>query len=189
MLFLFRVATFLADAGYKRDDKDRPNRKQADWATALARFVCRRPLGLVAIISAYAAYLSLAAFVDVDCLEARSLHLVTALEQYARQDELSSFSLDNWESAQEASLNLGLCNARRRLGTEPHRSLAAVGVTESLKIIYAARQRPGNVITAKSLLDSRTTEQRIVSNEYFDDHCYIAGGSGGKDRQLSLIHI
>ena len=110
---------------------------------------------------------------------------MTALEQYARQDELSSFSLDNWESAQEASLDLGLCNARRRLGTEPHRSLAAIGVTESLKIIYAARPRPGNVITAKSLLDARTTEQRVVSNEYFDDHCYIAGGPDGKDRRCS----
>ena len=61
VLFLFGVAAFLSWDWYKRDDKDRPNRKQADWATALARFVCRRPLGLVAIISTYAAYLSLAA--------------------------------------------------------------------------------------------------------------------------------
>ena len=58
-------------------------------------------------------------------------------------------------------------------------------MTESLKIIYAARPRPGNVITAKSLLDARTTELRVTSNEYFDDHCYIAGGPDGKDRRCS----
>ena len=50
VLFLFGVAAFLAWDRYKRDDLDRPNRKQADWATALARFVCRRPLGIVSIL-------------------------------------------------------------------------------------------------------------------------------------------
>ena len=72
VLFLLGVAGFLAWDWHNRDDRDRPHRKRADWATALARFVCRRPLGLVSIIAAYAAYLSLAAFVDVDCLEALS---------------------------------------------------------------------------------------------------------------------
>ena len=185
VLFILAFAGFVAFDWYHRDNEDRPQPARDDWATVLARFVCRRPLGLAALVTAYAGYISLAAFVDVDCGQARSLHLVTALEQYARQDELSSFSLDNWESAQEASLNLGLCSAQRRLGAEPHRSLAAVGVTESLKIIYAARPRPGNVITAKSLLDARTTELRVTSNEYFDDHCYIAGGPDGKDRRCS----
>ena len=139
VLFILAFAGFVAFDWYHRDNEDRPQPARDDWATVLARFVCRRPLGLAALVTAYAGYISLAAFVDVNCGQARSLHLVTALEQYARQDELSSFSLDNWESAQEASLNLGLCSARRRLGAEPHRSLAAVGVTESLKIIYAAR--------------------------------------------------
>ena len=178
VLFLFGVAAFLAYDWYKRDDKDRPNRKQADWATALARFVCRRPLGLVAIISAYAAYLSLAAFVDVDCLEARSLHLVTAREQYARQDEVTSYTLDNWESAQKASVSAGLCAPARR-------RLAAVGDTEHLKLFYAARNRPANVITAKSLLDARILEGRVTSDDGFDDHCYVAGGAGGANRRCS----
>ena len=178
VLFLFGVAAFLAYDWYKRDDKDRPNRKQADWATALARFVCRRPLGLVAIISAYAAYLSLAAFVDVDCLEARSLHLVTALEQYARQDEVTSYNLDNWESAQKASIQRGLCAPARR-------RLAAVGDTEHLKLFYAARNRPNDVITEKSLLDARILEGRITSDDGFDDHCYVAGGAGGANRRCS----
>ena len=178
VLFLFGVAAFLAWDRYKRDDLDRPNRKQADWATALARFVCRRPLGLVAIISAYAAYLSLAAFVDVDCLEARSLHLVTALEQYARQDEVTSYNLDNWESAQKASIQRGLCAPARR-------RLAAVGDTEHLKLFYAARNRPNDVITEKSLLDARILEGRITSDDGFDDHCYVAGGAGGANRRCS----
>ena len=178
VLFLFGVAAFLAYDWYKRDDKDRPNRKQADWATALARFVCRRPLGLVAIISAYAAYLSLAAFVDVDCLEARSLHLVTALEQYARQDEVTSYNLDNWESAQKASIQRGLCAPARR-------RLAAVGDTEHLKLFYAARNRPNDVITEKSLLDARILEGRVTSDDGFDDHCYVAGGAGGANRRCS----
>ena len=178
VLFLFGVAAFLAYDWYKRDDKDRPNRKQADWATALARFVCRRPLGIVSIIAAYAAYLSLAAFVDVDCLEARSLHLVTALEQYARQDEVTSYNLDNWESAQKASIQRGLCAPARR-------RLAAVGDTEHLKLFYAARNRPNDVITEKSLLDARILEGRITSDDGFDDHCYVAGGAGGANRRCS----
>ena len=52
-----------------------------------------------------------------------------------------TFSLDNWESAQEASLNSA--SLRRRRSALSRIGLAAVGVTESLKIIYAARPRPG----------------------------------------------
>ena len=182
-LVLFGVAAFLAWDWHTRDDKDRPGRTQADWATGLARFVCRRPVGIVAIITAYAAYLSLAAFVDVDCLAPRSLRLVTALEQYARQDEITSYSLDNWESAQEASVAQGLCDGRRL--TDDRRRLATVGDTEHMKIFYAARKRPNNVITAKSLLDARILESRVTTSDGFDDHCYVAGGSGGANRQCS----
>ena len=54
-----------------------------------------------------------------------------------------------------------------------------------MKLFYAARNRPNNVITAKSLLDARILEGRVTSDDGFDDHCYVAGGAGGANRRCS----
>ena len=122
-----------------------PNRKQADSATALA-LVCRRPLGIVSIIVATPR--TFAAFVDVDCLEARSLHLVTApCSTPARRGHV--LQPGQLESAQKASVRGPL-----RAGA----SALAPSATRHLKLFYAARNRPNNVITAKSLLDARILE-------------------------------
>ena len=65
VLFILAFAGFVAFDWYHRDNEDRPQPARDDWATVLARFVCRRPLGLAALVTAYAGYISLAAFVAV----------------------------------------------------------------------------------------------------------------------------
>ena len=65
VLFILAFAGFVAFDWYHRDNEDRPQPARDDWATVLARFVCRRPLGLAALVTAYAGYISLAAFVTL----------------------------------------------------------------------------------------------------------------------------
>lgn len=82
-VYLLGAALLLAYDWHVRVDKDRPHRKEADWALALGRFVCRRPVAICGVATAYCLFLSLVAFVDLDCGGFRSLKLVTALAESA----------------------------------------------------------------------------------------------------------
>jgi len=132
-----------------------------------------------ALFGGYALFLTLAAFVDLDCFRIQRLHLVTALEEYARQDDAASRQVANSEAAVAASVSAGDCYGTWR------RNLRQVGVMETLHIFYAARPLPGDVIQEKSIRDAHTLENRIMRHDSFDDHCFISTGSGAPDRTCS----
>ena len=168
-----------------------PDRGVSDWALILSRFVARRPLRVIAAVGGYCAFLGVLAFVDVECGGWRPLRLVTDLAAYARQDDVASYNLANLEAAQDASEARGACTGYSRSRQRhryleaaglKHRRLSSSGVVEDLKLFYAARPRPGNVIVDKSIIDARNLERKIVSHNKFDDHCWTTYRSSGPDR-------
>ena len=168
-----------------------PDRGVSDWALILSRFVARRPLRVIAAVGGYCAFLGVLAFVDVECGGWRPLRLVTDLAAYARQDDVASYNLANLEAAQDASEARGACSGYSRSRQRhryleaaglKHRRLSSSGVVEDLKLFYAARPRPGNVIVDKSIIDARNLERKIVSHNKFDDHCWTTYRSSGPDR-------
>ena len=95
------------------------------------------------------------------------------------------------EAAQDASEARGACTGYSRSRQRhryleaaglKHRRLSSSGVVEDLKLFYAARPRPGNVIVDKSIIDARNLERKIVSHNKFDDHCWTTYRSSGPDR-------
>ena len=190
-LHAFFLAACLGVVIEYRLREPQPDRGVSDWALILSRFVARRPLRVIAAVGGYCAFLGVLAFVDVECGGWRPLRLVTDLAAYARQDDVASYNLANLEAAQDASEARGACSGYSRSRQRhryleaaglKHRRLSSSGVVEDLKLFYAARPRPGNVIVDKSIIDARNLERKIVSHNKFDDHCWTTYRSSGPDR-------
>ncbi|KAH8044587.1 hypothetical protein JL721_12797 [Aureococcus anophagefferens] len=143
-----------------------PDRGVSDWALILSRFVARRPLRVIAAVGGYCAFLGVLAFVDVECGGWRPLRLDASEARGA----CSGYSRSRQRHRYLEAAGL------------KHRRLSSSGVVEDLKLFYAARPRPGNVIVDKSIIDARNLERKIVSHNKFDDHCWTTYRSSGPDR-------